>query len=198
MPFKVFTVSEVLTAASMNDYLMEQVVIVCTSATRPSSPNEGMVVYETDTFVYSMYNGTAWVRLVTPGAWETYTPSWTSTGTAPALGNGTIAGRYCRTGRSVTVAVALGMGGTTTYGTGTYSISLPIQAANPALGGWAGSGYMRDTSAGANGHFLGGCKIGLNATTVEPIHGVSTAGPTIPFTWASGDSMTLTITYEVS
>lgn len=48
MPFRVFSDGEVLTAAYVNDYLMEQAVITCTSGTRPSSPTNGMVIYETD------------------------------------------------------------------------------------------------------------------------------------------------------
>jgi hypothetical protein len=60
--FKTFTVGEVLTAADVNDYLMEQGVIVCTSGTRPASPHEGMFIYETDTNLYRTYTGAAWKR----------------------------------------------------------------------------------------------------------------------------------------
>ena len=60
MPFKTFTAGEVLTAANVNDYLMEQSVISCTSGTRPSSPNEGMLIYQTDTDSYMTWDGAAW------------------------------------------------------------------------------------------------------------------------------------------
>lgn len=60
MAFKTFTAGSVLTAADVNDYLMEQVVITCTSGTRPGSPNEGMTIYETDTDRIMVYNGSAW------------------------------------------------------------------------------------------------------------------------------------------
>lgn len=33
---------------------------VCTSTTRPSAPYEGMMIYETDTDMVAVYNGTAW------------------------------------------------------------------------------------------------------------------------------------------
>ena len=33
---------------------------VCTSSTRPASPYEGQVIYETDTDLTSVWNGTAW------------------------------------------------------------------------------------------------------------------------------------------
>lgn len=62
MGFKVFADGDVLTAAQVNDYLMEQAVIACTSGTRPSSPNEGMVIYETDTDRVLIYDGSAWIR----------------------------------------------------------------------------------------------------------------------------------------
>lgn len=49
MAYRTFTTGEVLTAALVNTYLMQQVNIVCTSGARPSSPVDGMEIYETDT-----------------------------------------------------------------------------------------------------------------------------------------------------
>ena len=49
MAFKTFADAQTLPAADLNTYLMKQAVIVCTASTRPSSPVEGMAVYETDT-----------------------------------------------------------------------------------------------------------------------------------------------------
>lgn len=63
MPFKVFSTA-VVPASEMNDYLMEQCVIQCTSATRPSSPNEGMTIYETDTDRFLVHDGTTWQRAI--------------------------------------------------------------------------------------------------------------------------------------
>jgi hypothetical protein len=60
MAFKTFTAG-VLTSSDVNTFLMKQAVITCTAATRPASPNEGMLIYETDTNVFSSYNGSAWV-----------------------------------------------------------------------------------------------------------------------------------------
>lgn len=37
---------------------------VCTSSTRPASPYEGMVIYETDTNKTFVYSGSAWVMMV--------------------------------------------------------------------------------------------------------------------------------------
>ena len=35
---------------------------VCTSSTRPASPYDGQVIYETDTDILAIWNGTAWVQ----------------------------------------------------------------------------------------------------------------------------------------
>jgi hypothetical protein len=59
MAFKTFAPG-VLTSSDVNTFLMRQAVIVCTSSTRPASPNEGMTIYETDTDRHAFYTGTAW------------------------------------------------------------------------------------------------------------------------------------------
>lgn len=63
MGFKIFSDGAILTAAEVNDYLMEQAVIACTSGTRPASPAEGMTIYETDTDKLLVYTTatTGWV-----------------------------------------------------------------------------------------------------------------------------------------
>ncbi|MFJ9313808.1 hypothetical protein ACIRN4_06405 [Pimelobacter simplex] len=66
-----------------------------------------------------------------PGSWPTYAASWTASGTNPAIGNGSIAGRYIQIGKTVIFRVNISMGSTTTYGSGQYSVSLPT-AANAA------------------------------------------------------------------
>ncbi len=76
MAFKVFTAGAILTAAEVNDYLMEQTLIVCTAATRPSSPGEGWHIYETDTDKVYVYSGAAWVEHSRIGAWTSYTPTF--------------------------------------------------------------------------------------------------------------------------
>lgn len=63
MAFKTFTAGAVLTASDVNTYLAKQAVVVCTSTTRPSSPPEGMTIYETDTDKMLTYttSTTGWV-----------------------------------------------------------------------------------------------------------------------------------------
>ena len=62
MGFKTFNAGDVLTASDVNTYLMKQAVIACTSGSRPSSPVEGMVIYQTDTDSLHFYTGSAWKR----------------------------------------------------------------------------------------------------------------------------------------
>ena len=55
-----------------------------------------------------------------------YTPSWTASGTAPSIGNGSITGYYTRSGALVTAYITLSYGTTTTGGTGSWRFSLPL------------------------------------------------------------------------
>jgi hypothetical protein len=57
--------------------------------------------------------------------WLSYTPTWTSTGTAPTLGNGTITGQYRRVGDSIDVIVRFVSGSTSTAGTGKWQFTIP-------------------------------------------------------------------------
>lgn len=50
MAYKTFVAGDVLTASDVNTYLAKQaVIVVANSASRPSSPTQGMTVYEQDT-----------------------------------------------------------------------------------------------------------------------------------------------------
>jgi hypothetical protein len=201
LAFKVFAAGEVLTAANVNDYLMEQSVIVCTSGTRPSSPGEGWTIYETDTDRQLTYDGSGWVIGLEYSTWTDYSGSltWAATGTQPAIGNGTITARYRRSGKMVVFQFRLAMGSTTTYGTGTYTISLPVNSASRLQ---VGSAYLRDSSATSNGHAPGSVVIdGSTVTSCIIVSSTGTgtgnvAGQTQPFTWANGDTLGGGITYE--
>lgn len=56
MGYKLWGFEEVLASADVNAYLMKQAVISCTSGTRPSSPQDGMMIYETDTRFFRSWN----------------------------------------------------------------------------------------------------------------------------------------------
>ncbi|MGW5259702.1 hypothetical protein ACWEQG_01925 [Microbispora sp. NPDC004025] len=61
MPFKDFTIEEAR-SSDINTYLMNQMVITCTSGTRPS-PVNGMRIWQTDTLTGFVYESSAW-RLI--------------------------------------------------------------------------------------------------------------------------------------
>ena len=70
MPFKVFAVNEILTAADVNDFFAEQVISTFAgTAARGSAigtPVAGQFAFLTDTNTLTFYNGTA-------SAWEEFT-----------------------------------------------------------------------------------------------------------------------------
>ena len=137
------------------------------------------------------------------GDWTAWTPTWTSSGTQPVLGNGTLTGRYRQDRKTVTATFRLLMGSTTTYGTGTWTFSVPVPVMNTASHLWVGSGYYRDSSAAASGHYFGSVIAGplgvnaLGAAFTVPGPGV-VIGPTAPFTWANTDFLHWTVTYEAA
>lgn len=104
----------------------------CTSGTRPTSPYtvyQGLRIWETDTKAYGFYDGTTWVMWDTQ--WQTYAPGWWSSATQPSIGNGSITGKYLRSGRECSVHMALIAGSTTTYGSGQYYLSIPSAMSSP-------------------------------------------------------------------
>jgi len=68
MPRKTFVTGTVLTASDVNEYLMNQTVMVFASAsarnTAITSPIEGMMAYLSDSNALTIYSGTAWVGAV--------------------------------------------------------------------------------------------------------------------------------------
>jgi len=137
-------------------------------------------------------------------AWTAYGSgaSWTSTGTAPSLGNGTWNGKYIQAGKFVRFRIVLTMGSTTTFGTGTYSLALPVAAASD-IGRLLIEGNARDDSA--TGDFWCGGLIVNSATTLSMRTLPGTAGialvvmsNTVPFTFANLDSITISGTYEAA
>ena len=69
--FKVFAVGEVLTAADVNDYLMEQSIGIFSNSTardaQITSPIEGQFCYLADSNVLQFYNGSSWSDFIGEG-----------------------------------------------------------------------------------------------------------------------------------
>lgn len=66
---------------SWGNAIRDATVQVTTSAARPSPAATGMVIYETDTQLLMLYNGTAWVQMGFGGAASDFnvSTSWTAT-----------------------------------------------------------------------------------------------------------------------
>lgn len=135
------------------------------------------------------------------GEWKPYTPVWTSGGTAPAIGgDGTLTGRYVIIGDTCHFQIKLTGGGSTNWGTGNYNFSLPVQAA--ATADHVGTLFVGDSSVGGSGYSTGIAFLGSGGTTVGAYVGAKNAASSIsnvnPQTFASGDRIWLTGTYEVA
>lgn len=207
MPFKVFTNGSILPDTDVNDYLMEQVIISCTSGTRPSSPNDGMAIWETDTERYMSWNATAaaWVYLgqMISG---TNTPTLTSTGSAPNLGTSpAVGGRYTlRNGNWCDYRGLIKWGSSPTIGSGTYIISLPFTSSNTVTAGDTAVGTVRVLDSSASAAYLGQAFISANSSTMKvlmggtPTVGPSEMGAASPVAPAVNDTYGWQITYEIA
>ena len=136
--------------------------------------------------------------------WVTYTPAWTSTGTAPAIGNGTIVGASITTGpKTIDFRILITMGSTTTYGTGSYRFSLPVTAATLGTGsGMNIAGHLTDTGTAVWGvqscRFVTTSTIELLAPTATADARLAVVAQTVPFTWANTDILFISGRYEAA
>jgi len=136
-------------------------------------------------------------------AWTSYTPTWTSSGTQPTLGNGTIQGKYKQRGKIVIAQYYLKLGSTSTAGTGNYYFGLPVNAAYNGL--WTiGTGYIVDNSAGGfyqiiidNNDLVSAASVRLFRT--DGFYSIlTTVTQNQPMAWAVDDYITFQITYEAA
>jgi len=169
-------------------------------STSTPAHSRNLLWYNPDTRVAQISDGTAWYA-IGPTEWTTYTPTWTTSGTQPALGNGQLGGSWQRFGRTIIARGALLAGSTTTFGTGAFRFALPAAAATPtpSFPGfpiWVGSAYAFDNG---NTNRMGVCRVEAGGTYVTiTSETVAQWDSTIPMTWANGDHITWQITYVPS
>lgn len=130
-------------------------------------------------------------------AGTSYTPVWTASTTNPVINNGTIVGVYKQVNKWVTFHVVITCGSTTTYGSGTYIVTIPVAAH---------ARYAQNVGMGISGTaFLGAQSFPIvvnrytSSTTVY--FGSPTGGavsPTVPFTFANGAILAFGGTYEAA
>ena len=128
--------------------------------------------------------------------WETYTPTWTGSTTNPSVGAGFVEGKYCQLQTLIIVSGYVIPGASWAAGSGTYRVSLPIDA----KGTNAPIGYasLFDASAGYIGYF--GSATRQSATTAEFRigNGVGLWSSSVPITLAQSDQMRFTLIYEAA
>jgi hypothetical protein len=208
MPFKTFTPG-VLTSSDVNTFLMQQAVITCTSTTRPSSPVEGMTIYETNTDLYKVYDGSNWVdQGVSAATWSNFTPTlteWTQ-------GNGTYtAVKYMQLGGLVFYKGIWTFGSTSAVSaTDSPIFSLPVSAGE-TLGLSIGEAIWRQASSTDN---VRGEAIKASGNTMQMNFSVpdsvlfnnavmrrgwftGSAQP-LPFTFTTGDQIRWNVRYEAA
>jgi hypothetical protein len=119
-------------------------------------------------------------------AWTTYTP----TTTGLTLGNGTVTAAYTQSGKLVQFRIKFTLGSTSVMATPTFT--LPATAFATRSFTFAAGAF--DTSA--SDHY------GLSAlnttTTVFFRNGSTALSSTVPFTWATGDELYVSGTYEAA
>lgn len=145
------------------------------------------------------YDGTNWIEIArsqtasATGSAQTYTPSWTASVSNPVLGNGTVTGKFVQIGKFVHYEIVYVFGSTTTFGSGTYKFSLPVAAAS---GGDSAAGYAIMFDAGVEWRI--GVAIIADANNVSVIEDHDTGSgitPTTPFTFASGQVVSISGDY---
>ena len=180
-------------------------IVVAADATARNTayptPDDGQIVYLQDVDKFTARIDGAWVNLlaetsITYGAWTAYTPTWQAT-TAPSLGNGSLTGRYRKIGRTLDVEHVAHRrlnDGVRYRRTGSSRCRLRSSGRagavqrNRDLRRLQRERYMdgRRRIAGT-----GRCLLlaGLQAAAARVLAAV-------PFTWATGDSLSLSVTYE--
>lgn len=133
-------------------------------------------------------------------AWTSYTPTWTALSTNPTLGNGTLTGYYIQLGKTVFFRIQLAFGSTTTAGNGNWSLTLPTTQNHPNLSP-IGNVMVSDASTATY-------SFGTAVTTISALGGgadkfisyvgSNPIGSGSPWAWATGDSYSITGTYEAA
>lgn len=139
-------------------------------------------------------------------AWESFTPTWTSSGTAPSIGNGTFTGYKQTFGKTQLLRLKFVGGSTTTWGTGNYYIGLPAAGYSgiAANDGFILNGYLENNGVAAGVVFgarmLDASKfyVLMNYNSGGSVGNIVTWAATYPFTWGTGDYWSATGVIEIA
>jgi hypothetical protein len=124
-----------------------------------------------------------------------HTATWTAVTSNPAIGDGAITGRYMRVGDWVEGQIRIVMGSTTTYGSGTYRLTVPLSAASSWDGRITGVFTVLDSSASFAPR-VGTTKFVTGTDTIEGMVDAAFWNQGGPITLANGDVAYLSFGYE--
>jgi hypothetical protein len=165
--FKDFTTGEVLTAADVDGYLMQGVLVFASSAARDAaitSPQEGQFAFLKDTNTTMYYTGSAWTNLDTTGLVNPMTTTgdmiYSSPGSTPvrlAIGSA---------GQVLTVASGIPSWATAAGGSPTYAVFRDEKTSGTAGGTFtSGAQRTRDINATQSNNITG-ASIATNQITL--------------------------------
>ncbi len=132
--------------------------------------------------------------------WVDWTPSYTNL----TVGNGTVTARFVQLGDLVVAHWSFNLGTTSTVGT-TPRIAGPVTPnSNYGTGGTGIIGVARFVDSGTTTHD-GAVTVSTASDLVAQVQNVAgtyavptNISATVPFTWTNGDSMALTVIYEIA
>ena len=144
---------------------------VCTSTTRPASPFEGQVIYETDTKNTLTYNGSAWVCTTPQSASATNQPSTTSASFSTLSGDPSVS---IQTGTKALVTLSCRNVGLSTAGYRYTGFSISGATTRAAAGNetqfitnYYGSGDLGNDRQSHSSFIVTGLTAGLNTFQMQ-------------------------------
>lgn len=131
------------------------------------------------------------------GTWTAFTPTWTGSTSNPAIGNGSLIGRYKKRGKSLELSYWIKMGSTTTFGSGDYMIGLPSGMTTAA-----GRQHLLAASIFDSGatYYLAAGRLDASASTMTLIVNTNAlfVGATNPMAFANGDDIRIGGVIEIA
>jgi hypothetical protein len=199
MPLPHFAVGQPLTADDANTIARQGVITVPTLTERDAiAADAGMTVYVEATDTLYQYGPSGW-RVLHAGR-RPYTPSTSGL----TLGNGQITAEWEQIGSVVQAAGRIVFGSTSAV-TGNLEIGFPVKPkrAEASTAGIVAVGhvYLNDASdsGSAGRRIYVATSHPSTPTRFRPMHpDGQTVGSSTPWTWATGDSIDFTLSYEVA
>jgi hypothetical protein len=121
---------------------------------------------------------------------RSYTTTWAGSSSNPAIGNGSLTSNYSVFNGMCQVNVALVMGSTTTFGSGTWSFTLPITSRS-SIPSFA---TARAYDSGSTTYYSGSAY--ASGTVIEASFS-GLLSSSVPITWATGDTLYITVNYPI-